>query len=109
MTEAALDPNEAANTAALRDAAREFDRAQIKQHASYHFAMVMGALTLWGAAVTWAEVTGWGIAEFAAVNGAYAQFFPGDPPARAVAEVTGLPKGALVAMEAVADVSGAPA
>jgi 2-iminobutanoate/2-iminopropanoate deaminase len=39
--------------------------------------------------------------EFAAVNEVYAQFFSSDPPARAVVEVSRLPKGALVAIEAV--------
>lgn len=39
--------------------------------------------------------------EFAAVNEAYATFFSSDPPARAVVEVSGLPKGAQVAVEAV--------
>jgi enamine deaminase RidA (YjgF/YER057c/UK114 family) len=49
------------------------------------------------------------IGEFAAVNEVYAEFFPGDLPARAVAGVASLPKGARIAMEAVADVSGTSA
>lgn len=41
--------------------------------------------------------------DFAAVNEAYARFFPGDaPPARACVEVSRLPKNALVEIEAVA-------
>jgi 2-iminobutanoate/2-iminopropanoate deaminase len=40
--------------------------------------------------------------EFAAVNDVYAEFFGAEPPARGVAEVAALPKGALVAVEAVA-------
>ncbi len=39
---------------------------------------------------------------FGAVNEVYADFFPADPPARAVVEVSALPKGALIAIEAVA-------
>ncbi len=39
--------------------------------------------------------------QFAAVNETYAGFFPAEPPARAVVEVSQLPKGALVAVEAV--------
>lgn len=40
--------------------------------------------------------------DFAAVNEAYAPFFPKEPPARAVVEVAALPRGALVAAEAIA-------
>ncbi len=43
--------------------------------------------------------------EFAAVNEVYAEFFTDDLPARAVVEVAALPKGALVAAEAVAVVA----
>lgn len=67
MAEATMDPTE---VAALKDAAREFDRAGIMKLGSFHFAMVMGALTMWGAAETWAQLTGWGIAQFAAVANA---------------------------------------
>ncbi len=42
------------------------------------------------------------IQEFAAVNEVYAEFFTDDLPARAVVEVAALPKGALIAAEAVA-------
>jgi len=42
------------------------------------------------------------IDDFAAVNAIYAEFFPTEPPARAVAEVTALPLGGLVLIEAVA-------
>lgn len=44
------------------------------------------------------------MAAFAAVNEVYADFFPAEPPARAVVEVSALPKGALVAIEAIAAV-----
>jgi 2-iminobutanoate/2-iminopropanoate deaminase len=42
------------------------------------------------------------LADFGAVNEIYATYFPDAPPARAVVEVAGIPKGALIAMEAVA-------
>ena len=45
------------------------------------------------------------IQEFAAVNEVYAEFFTDDLPARAVVEVAALPKGALIAAEAVAIVA----
>ncbi len=40
--------------------------------------------------------------EFAAMNAVYAGFFPADPPARAAVEVSALPKGVRVEIEAVA-------
>lgn len=42
--------------------------------------------------------------EFGNMNAAYAEFFGEAPPARAVIEVADLPKSALVAVEAVAQV-----
>lgn len=42
------------------------------------------------------------MADFGAVNAVYAEFFGQDPPARAALAAAALPKGALVAMEAVA-------
>ena len=39
---------------------------------------------------------------FGAVNEVYEDFFPADPPARAVVEVRALPRGALIAVEAIA-------
>ena len=42
------------------------------------------------------------LTDFGAVNELYATYFPDAPPARAVVEVAGIPKGALIAMEAVA-------
>ncbi len=42
------------------------------------------------------------IADFAAVNGVYAQFFPTDPPARSAFQVAALPLGARVEIETVA-------
>ena len=44
------------------------------------------------------------MAEFQAVNEAYARFFISNPPARGIIEASALPKGALVAVEAVARV-----
>ncbi|HXU63572.1 MAG TPA: RidA family protein [Polyangia bacterium] len=40
--------------------------------------------------------------DFGAVNEVYARYFTHDPPARATIEVAGLPKGALVEIDAVA-------
>jgi 2-iminobutanoate/2-iminopropanoate deaminase len=42
------------------------------------------------------------IGDFQAMNQVYAQFFPGDPPARSAVQVAALPLGALVEIEAVA-------
>lgn len=42
------------------------------------------------------------IADFAAVNGVYAEFFPSDPPARSAFQVAALPLGARVEIEMVA-------
>lgn len=43
------------------------------------------------------------IADFAAFNEVYAKFFPGNKPARSAVGVAGLPKGALVEVEVVAE------
>jgi 2-iminobutanoate/2-iminopropanoate deaminase len=43
--------------------------------------------------------------DFAAMNGVYAEFFPGNPPARSTVAVAALPKGALVEIECVAMLS----
>ncbi len=42
------------------------------------------------------------MSDFTAMNVIYAQFFPANPPARSTLQVTALPLGALVAIEAVA-------
>jgi len=39
---------------------------------------------------------------FGSVNEVYEDFFPAEPPARSVVEVRALPKGALIAVEAIA-------
>jgi 2-iminobutanoate/2-iminopropanoate deaminase len=43
--------------------------------------------------------------DFAAMNGVYAEFFPGNPPARSTVAVAALPKGALVEIECIAMLS----
>lgn len=48
------------------------------------------------------------MAEFAAMNGVYAEHFPATPPARSTVAVVGLPKGVAVEIEAVALRAGAP-
>jgi len=40
--------------------------------------------------------------DFAAMNAVYAEFFPGNPPARSTVAAAALPKGALVEIECVA-------
>lgn len=42
------------------------------------------------------------MADFAEVNGAYAAFFPSNPPARACVQVAKLPRDARVEIEAIA-------
>jgi 2-iminobutanoate/2-iminopropanoate deaminase len=42
------------------------------------------------------------INDFAAMNAAYAEFFPNDPPARSAFQVVALPKGARIEIEAMA-------
>lgn len=43
--------------------------------------------------------------DFVAMNEVYSGFFEGDPPARACVEVSRLPKGSSVEIEAVAEIS----
>ena len=42
------------------------------------------------------------IGDFAAINAIYADYFPGEAPARSCVQVAALPKGALFEIEAVA-------
>jgi 2-iminobutanoate/2-iminopropanoate deaminase len=42
------------------------------------------------------------LADFQAMNGVYAEFFPSEPPARSAVQVTALPLGVQIEMEAVA-------
>ena len=42
------------------------------------------------------------LADFAAVNEIYGWFFPNESPARATVQVAGLPKGAMVEIDAIA-------
>lgn len=67
---AAATTPDAAEAANLEQLARDLDRARLKQIGGYHFVFVIGALTLWGAAQTWAEASGLGIASFAAIGAA---------------------------------------
>lgn len=46
------------------------------------------------------------LAEFAAMNQVYAEFFTDKPPARATVEVARLPKDALIEIEAIAVLAG---
>ncbi len=49
------------------------------------------------------------MADFAAMNAVYAEFFPADPPARSTVQVAALPLGAQVEIEVVALVAAQPA
>jgi 2-iminobutanoate/2-iminopropanoate deaminase len=42
------------------------------------------------------------LSEFQSVNEVYAQFFPQEPPARSTVQVTALPRGVRIEIEAVA-------
>jgi 2-iminobutanoate/2-iminopropanoate deaminase len=42
------------------------------------------------------------LADFQEMNRAYAEFFPGHPPARSTVQVAGLPRGASIEIEAIA-------
>jgi len=44
--------------------------------------------------------------DFGAVNEVYARYFPDRPPARATVEVAGLPRGAMVEIDAIAVAGG---
>ncbi len=46
------------------------------------------------------------MADFAAMNAVYAEFFPANPPARSTIAVAALPKGAMVEIEAIAILPG---
>jgi 2-iminobutanoate/2-iminopropanoate deaminase len=75
--------------------------------------LVMANLTavLQAAGASWEDVVRTDIylvnlADFAAVNDAYAEFVGQEPPARVTVQVAALPKGALVEIAAVAHVGG---
>jgi 2-iminobutanoate/2-iminopropanoate deaminase len=42
------------------------------------------------------------LADFQEMNRAYAEFFPGHPPARSTVQVAGLPRGVSIEIEAIA-------
>ncbi len=49
------------------------------------------------------------LGDFGAVNEIYGSFFPSEPPARATVQVAGLPRGALVEIDATALLPSGPA
>lgn len=53
--------------AAVAEREAKQNRANLGKVGPIHLAMVMGAITLWGAADSWAFVTGWGLARVVAV------------------------------------------
>jgi 2-iminobutanoate/2-iminopropanoate deaminase len=46
------------------------------------------------------------LGDFGAVNEIYGRYFPSQPPARATIQAAGLPRGALIEIEAIAIVEG---
>jgi 2-iminobutanoate/2-iminopropanoate deaminase len=44
--------------------------------------------------------------DFAAMNEAYKQYFAHEPPARTCVQVAGIPRGALIEIESIAEVTG---
>ena len=70
MAEATAGDTSSAEANQLEEAARQLDAARMKQIGGYHFAMATGALVLWGAAETWAQATGWGVAQLSTVAAA---------------------------------------
>ncbi len=46
------------------------------------------------------------LAEFAAMNAAYAEFFPANPPARTTVQAAALPRGARIEVDVVALIPG---
>jgi len=62
--------------------------------------LVEAGLTMAAAVKTTVYITN--IADFAAVNEVYAQFFTSECPARVCVEVSNLPKGALVEIDVIA-------
>ena len=48
------------------------------------------------------------LGDFAVMNAAYGSYFPKEPPARATVQVSALPKGARVEIDAIARIPGAP-
>jgi 2-iminobutanoate/2-iminopropanoate deaminase len=44
------------------------------------------------------------LGDFKEVNPIYARYFPGDPPARALVQVSGLPLGGMIEIDAIAEI-----
>lgn len=70
MAETTMESPAAPEVEAAARVDPEVDRARMKRIGSFHFVLVMGGLTLWGAAETWARTTGWALAEAAAIANA---------------------------------------
>jgi 2-iminobutanoate/2-iminopropanoate deaminase len=67
---------------------------------------VLAAAGAWFPAVTKTTIFLADLQDFGAVNEVYGRYFPTNPPARATVQVAGLPKGALVEIEAIAVLEG---
>lgn len=74
---------------------------QTRQVMSNLEAVLQAAGASWGAVIK-ATIYLTDLSDFSAVNGIYGAHFPTEPPARATVQVTALPRGARVEIEAVA-------
>ncbi len=63
---------------------------------------VLGAASLGFADVVRCTIYLVDLGEFAAVNAVYGRYFPSSPPARATVQVSALPRGARVEIDAIA-------
>lgn len=70
MSENATSPQPSQGEASEVALDRDAELAKLRSIGALHFVMVMGALTLWGAADAWATSSDWGIAWFAAIANA---------------------------------------
>lgn len=59
-----------ATSAEMEALSRALDKARLQSVAGFHFVLVTGAITLWGAADVWAVQSGWGLAWAAALASA---------------------------------------
>jgi 2-iminobutanoate/2-iminopropanoate deaminase len=80
----------------------EGDIAQQTRRVLQNLELVLAAAGLTLAQAVKTTVFLMDMADFAAMNAVYAEFFPAAPPARSTIQVAGLPKGARVEIELVA-------
>ena len=80
----------------------EGDIAQQTRRVLQNLQLVLSAAGLTLAQAVKTTVFLMDMADFAAMNAVYAEFFPAAPPARSTVQVAGLPRGARVEIELVA-------